>query len=154
MFNATHLLFIIGKQWWDWLSQMFNVTHKLLVKGKDVKRLTLQNVQCYSQALSHWETCDKTAFTKCATSLTCCLSQETYDEVTIHKRHNVTHFLLVIGKSVMMLPFTNVHVTHFLFSIVENTWWDCFCKCAFSLTGCSSQNGIWWDYLLQNAQHH
>ena len=64
---------------------MCNVTHILLVIGKDVMILSFRNVQCHSHSVGHRIACGETA---------------------IHKMCNVTHCLLVIGKDVMRLPFT------------------------------------------------
>ena len=62
-----------------------NVTHLLLVIGKDVMSCLSQNVQCCSLAAHHRIKCDESAFCKMC---------------------NVTHLLLVIGKGVMRLHFT------------------------------------------------
>ena len=66
------------KMWWDCLTQMFNVSHLLLVIEKDVMTLP---------------------FTWFAMSLTCCWSWHKCDENSFHKmcQHD-THFLFVIEK--------------------------------------------------------
>src|SRR6266550_2428415 len=63
--------------------KMCNITHSLLVMGKDVMTLPSQNVQCHSLPVGHWNRCD---------------------EIVLHNMCNVTHLLLVLGKDV---PFTN-----------------------------------------------
>ena len=169
--------------WWDCLSQheqchslavgdrkrcnetafhkMCNVTHKLLVIGKDVMRLSFtkcamslttcwsyekmwwdclsQNVQYHSLAGGHWKGCDETVF---------------------HKMCNVTHKLLAIGKDVMRLPFTTCashslavghrkrcdetalhkvcNVTHKLLVIGKDVMRLPFTKMVMSLTSCWS----------------
>ena len=65
------------------ICKMCNVTHRLLVIGKDVMRLSV--TKCDLQPVGQRKRCDETAF---------------------HKMCNVTHKLLVIGKDVMRLPFT------------------------------------------------
>ena len=65
--------------------KMCNITHKLLVIGKDVMRLPFTIVQCHSLAVGGRKRCDETGF---------------------HKMYNVTHLLLVIGTDVMRLSFT------------------------------------------------
>ena len=64
---------------------MCNVTHKLLVIGKDVLRLSFTKVQYHLLAVGHGKRCDEIAF---------------------HKMHNVTDKLMVIGKDVMRMSFT------------------------------------------------
>ena len=61
--------------------KMCNVTHSLLVIGKDLMRLP---------------------FTKCVMSFTRCHGKRC-DETAFHKMYNVTHSLSVIGKDVMNL---------------------------------------------------
>src|SRR6266550_381291 len=72
--------------------KMYNVTHFLLVIGKDLMRLPF-TVQSHSLAVGHRKRCDETAF---------------------HTMCNLTHFLLVIGKDVMRvmrLPFTKCAIS-------------------------------------------
>ena len=78
MCNITHLLLVVGKDWMR-LPSTKCATHILLVIGKD---LIKQNVQCHSQSIGHRTISDETAF---------------------HTMCNATHNLLVI----------------------EKMWWDC-----------------------------
>ena len=135
--------------------KMCNVTHILLVIGKDVMRLLLGNVQCHSLAVGH---------------------REWYDETAFHKVCNVTHLLLVIGKDVMRLPFTKCAMLLTCYWSSGMMWWDSlsqnvqyhslavghrkdlmrlpFRRCAMSLTSCWSLEKIWWDCCSQNVQCH
>src|SRR6266576_3407727 len=93
--------------------KMCNVTHLLLVIGHDVLRLAFTKCPmsltiCWSQETQH--------FNKYAMSRTSCRCRKGCEETAFHKMCDVTHFLLIIGKGVMRLPFT---------------------KCAMSLTFCS-----------------
>ena len=113
---------------------MCNVTHSLLVIGKrcdESWNCLSQNVQCHSHAVGHRKICDKLSFTKCAMSLTPYWYRKRCEETAFHKMCNVTHFLFIIGKDVMRLPFT---------------------KFAMPLTGCWSYEKMWWDCLSQNVQ--
>ena len=98
MCNVTHKLLVIGK---DVMRLPFtnyklcNATYLLLVIGKDTMSLA-QIVQCHSLAVGQRKRCNETAF---------------------HIMCNVTHKLLVIGKDAMRLSFI---------------------KCAMSLTCCWS----------------
>ena len=65
--------------------KMWNVTHTLLVIGKDVMRVPFEDVQCHSQTVGH---------------------RKRRDETALHKMCNATYRLLVIGKDVVRLPFT------------------------------------------------
>ncbi len=82
---------------------MWNVTHILLVVGKDVMRvMTLP-------------------FTECGMSLTNCWSCDKNHKIAFHKMCNVTYILLVIAKDVMRLPFTRIfNVAHILLVIGKN----------------------------------
>ena len=77
-------------------------------------------MQYHSQAVDHKKRCDETAF---------------------HNMCNATHFLLVTGKDVMRLSFTNcaMNVTHSLLVIGNNVISLPFTKCAVSLTSCWSK---------------
>ena len=186
MCNITYFLLVIGK---DRLSQgvqchslpighrkrceetafhkMCNVTHFLLVIGKDLMRLPFtkcaichsptvghrkrcgdclsQNMQCHSQTVGHSKRCDETAFHKMC---------NTY----------VTHWLLIIAKDVMRLPFPKCaichshpvydrkdclyktcNVTHILLVIAKDVMRLPFTKCAMSLTRCRSY--VWKDVM-------
>ena len=97
-----HLQAVGHRKWCDetGFHKRCNVTHKLLVMGKDGWDYLSQNMQCYSLAVGHRERCDKTA---------------------CPKMYHVTHFLLVIGKDVLRTPFTKMcNVTYFLLVIVKD----------------------------------
>ena len=89
--NDTYLLLVIGKTWWNCLSENVqchslsvghsetafhktcNVTYSLLVIEMDMIRICLsKHVPCYPLSVGHRISCDETAFTTCAISLTCC----------------------------------------------------------------------------------
>ena len=114
--------------------KMCSVTHFLLVMGKDVIRLSWQNVQCHSQPISHMM---RLPFTKCILLLTSCWSYETmwsdclwpnghyhslavshrqqHDEIAFHTMCNVTHFLFVMWKRCDDTAFHKMHnVAYFL----------------------------------------
>ena len=80
---------------------------------------------CHSLAVGHRKRCDETAFPRCAMSLTCYWSYERMWSIIMlaafHKMCNVTHNLLVIGKDMIRLPFTEFwNVTHTLLVIVQD----------------------------------
>ena len=108
---------------------MWNVTHFLLVIGKDVMRLPFtkcamsptycrswekmwwdylsQNVQCHSHTVGHGKRCDETALDKmCNVWTHILLVIMGKDVMSLHKMCKVTHLLLVIGRDVMRMPFT------------------------------------------------
>ena len=132
---------------------MCNVTHFLLVKGKDVMRLPFtkcaisltncwswenmwsdclsQNVQCDSQTVGHRKICNETAF---------------------YKMCNVTHILLVIGEDVTRLPFTKCPVALTCYSghrqRCDETAFHKMCNVTHKLLV------MWWDCFSQNDQCH
>ena len=142
MFNECHSLAVGHKKRCldeTAFHKMSNVTHFLLVIGKDVMRLPYtrcwmsltrcwsqeemwwdclsQNVQCHSLAVGCRKRCDETAFPKMC---------------------NVTHFLLVIGKDVMRLPFTKCAMSLTSCCHRKDVMRLPFTKCAMSLTSCLS----------------
>ena len=101
-------------------------------------------MQCYSHAVGHMKRCDETI---------------AGDETALHKMCNIAHFLLVIGKDGMRLPFTKYtchsqavghgegcdegtfynmcNITHKLLAIEQYVMPRLpFTKCAISLTRC------------------
>ena len=81
------------------------VTHLLLGKGKDVMRLTFENVQCHSQTVDHKNRNEM----KLLTNVQChslAVGSKKCDQIAFQKMCNGTHCLLVRGKNMMRLPFT------------------------------------------------
>ena len=100
---------------------MCNVTHKLLVIGRDVMRRFHKNVQYHSLAVDHRKGCDETAFHKNVQSHAQPVDHSLCDETAFHKLCNGTHKLLVIGKDVMRQPFMKMcNGTHNLLVIGNN----------------------------------
>ena len=62
------------------------------------------NVKCYSHPVGHRKGCDETA---------------------LQKMCNVTHNLLVIGRDVIILPFTKSAMSLTPCWLWEQIWWDC-----------------------------
>ena len=111
--NVIHSLLVIWKKNdVTGFHKLCNVTHLLLVTGKDVMRLPFtkyamlltrcwsqvkmwdcpsKNRQCHSLPVGHMKRCDET--------------------IALHKISNVTHFLLVIERETMKLPFTKCTMT-------------------------------------------
>jgi len=85
MCNVTHFLSVIGKIGKDVIrmpstvTQNVQITHRLLVTGKDVMKLPF--TRCAMMSLTDW--------------------RKRSDETTFHKMCNVTYWLLVIGNNVM-----------------------------------------------------
>ena len=180
---VTHSLLVIEKTWWDWLSQnvqshllagvghnrkdvmrltqMFNVTHFLLVIGNHVMRahfrkcaMTLTRCWSYENTYVMRLSC-----TKYAMSLTDCWSQEKMwwdylykqnvqchsqtvghrkasDDTTLHKMCNTTYWLLVMRKDVMWNCFPEMfNVTYILWVIGKCVRRLHFTKCVMLLTG-------------------
>ncbi len=120
--------------WWDCLSQN-NVTHLLLIIGKDVMDDLWQNVQCHSLPVDHRRKM----------------------RLPFSKWCNVTYSLLVIGKDVMRLPFKMFNVTYRLLVIGKDVMKQPFIECAMSLTRYWSyicRKRCDWDCLSQNMQCH
>ena len=155
------------KIWWDYLSKMHNLTHRL-VTGERWWNCLSQNLQHRSQTVGH--RCNDTAF---------------------HKMCNVTHRLLVIGKYVMRGLAQHVpchsqtvchrkscdetifhkvciechsqavcnetvshkvcNVTHKLFVVGKDVMRVPFTTCAILLTSCWSWETIWWYYPSPNV---
>jgi hypothetical protein len=95
--------------------------HSLSVgHGKSCDKSVLHtDVECCLLAVVHRKTCDETVFhnnAACTILLTCCWLLDMM-KLSFTKIWNVTHKLLVIGKDVMRLDFTNVQCTHKLLLI-------------------------------------
>jgi hypothetical protein len=91
---------------------MYNITHKLLLIGKDVMRLpfTKLNVQCHSLSFGDRKRCDE-------------------PEHVFGKMCNVAHSLLVMGKDVMRLLLTKMsNIAHKLLVIGNDVIRLCFRK--------------------------
>jgi hypothetical protein len=138
---------------------MCNVTHFLLVIGKDVMGLPSQNdVQCHPLPVGCRKRHDVNTFHKmynvqvtymllvirkdvmryatCPNSQVAVGYRKRCDKTAFHKC-DVTHLLLVIGKDLMKLPFTKcANVAHNLLVIENNVMRLLFTKCAMSLTAC------------------
>ena len=130
---------------------MCNVTHHLLVKGKDVLRL-LKMCNATHILFARGKDVMRMPFTKCAMSLTSCWSVKRCDETSVHMMCNVTHLLFVKGKDVMSPKMWNA--TYKLLVIRKKMWWMPFTKCAISHTHCWSEEKMWWDCLSQNVECH
>ena len=115
---------IVQKMWWNCISQdICNVTHFLLAMGEDVMRLSHSNAQCDLLAV-HWKRCNKTVTTmhnvahRLLVKGRDCLLQNVWchslavghikgcDETAFYKVCKITYLLLVIGKHMMRLHFT------------------------------------------------
>ena len=84
MCNVTHNLLVIGKDVMRLpFTTMCYVTHSLLFTRKIAMKVPFTNMQCHLQTVGHSKRCDETAF---------------------HKMCNAAHKLLIIGKDVMNLP--------------------------------------------------
>ena len=100
MCNVTHLLLVIGKDvaWMRLLST--DVTHFLLVIGKDVRRLPF--TRCVS-LLTSFRRCNAKAFTNVQCHSLPVGHRKRCDEIAFHKMCNVAHLLLAIGKDVTQI---------------------------------------------------
>ena len=113
--------------------KMCNVTHCLLVMEKNGMRLPFTKCAMLPTSCWSWEKMWWVTFRKCEFHSLPVSHRKRCDETAFHKIWNVTNFLLVIGKDVMKLPFT---------------------ECAMPLTSCQTYEKMWWDCLSQNVQCH
>ena len=110
--DITHKLLVKGRDEVRWLSQHVQC-HSLPISHRRIwMRLLLQNVQCHSLAVDHRERCNEPSF---------------------HKMSNITHFLLVIGKDMIRLPFTKSAMWH---------------------TSCLPQKEVWFRECLSQKCHN
>ena len=92
--------------------KIYDVTHKLLFKGKGCDEIAFFKICNASYSLlviGKGVMMIRLPFTKCAMSHSQTVGhRKRCDETTSQNAQCVTHRLLVIGKDVMRLPFTNV----------------------------------------------
>ena len=95
---------------------------------------------------------DETAFHNVMCNVTHTLFVIGKDIITL-KMWNAKHWLLVIGKDVIRLLSQDVQWCHSLgYRSLKDVMGMPFIKHAMSLTGCCSQEKMWWDCLSQNMQ--
>ena len=124
---------------------MYNVTHFLLVIGKEViqVRLPFTKYECHSLAVGYRKKCNQTPFYKMHNvthdSLAVNHRQSDENETVFHKMCNVTHLLLVIGKAVTRLSLTNVQCHSLAVGHINDVMrLSPFTKSAVSPTSCWS----------------
>ncbi len=144
MCNVTHSLLVIGKDVMRLpVTKVFNVTHSLLVIGNDVIRLSF--TKTHMQWSHHSQPVGinmiRQHFRKMCnvTHSLLVIGKGVTVRLPFIKMCNVTHKLLVVGKDVISLPFENVqcHLPPLDRGNSDMIWLP-FKKCAMSLTTCLS----------------